>query len=277
MTSPPVVDLRDVSVWIGSHRVLEGVSFQVQRGEYAAIIGPNGAGKTTLLRVILGLIRPQEGEVRVLGRPPWRLSRKERARIGYVPQEIPAHRNFPIRVLDVVLMGRYGAIGWFRRPGREDRRRALEVLELLDIAALASVRLGDLSGGQRQRVMIARALVNHPEVLLLDEPTASLDPAMTEGLYALLARLRRDMNLTVILVSHDVGIVASFADRVACLSRRLVAHGRPAEVLTHETLECMYGSHAVAVGHGHMPHMVLPLTDHHPLQEEQEEQEEQDG
>lgn len=258
----PLVELQDVTVRFGKHIALEGVSFRVEEGQFTAIIGPNGAGKTTLLRVILGILRPDQGAVRVLGKPPWTLSRKERLALGYVPQEFPLHRHFPLRVMDVVLMGRYGALGWFRRPGPEDRRVALETLELLEIAHVANRRLSELSGGQRQRTLIARALVNRPRLLLLDEPSASLDPAMTEGLFSLLDRLRRDLALTVILVSHDVGIVASFADRVACLSRRLVAHGRPQEVLTEETLECMYGRHAAAVGHGRLPHIVLPLNEH---------------
>lgn len=263
----PVIKLQGVTVRFGRHVALEGVSFAVEEGEFAAVIGPNGAGKTTLLRVILGVIHPDEGTVEVLGKPPWELSRTERLALGYVPQEFPHRRNFPLRALDVVLMGRYGALGWIRRPGREDRRRAQEVLDLLEIAHLAERNLSELSGGERQRVFIARALVNHPRILLLDEPSASLDPAMTEGLFMLLARLRRELRLTVILVSHDVGIVASYADRVACLARTLVAHGRPQEVLTEETLECMYGKHAAAVGHGHVPHIVLPLSEHRKDQE----------
>ncbi len=262
MPVQPLVELRDVTVRFGHHVALEGVSFRVEEGQFTAIIGPNGAGKTTLLRVILGVLRPDEGEVRVLGRPPWKLTRQERLAIGYVPQEFPRHRHFPLRVLDVVLMGRYGALGWFRRPGPADRKEAMEVLKLLEIAHLARRRLADLSGGERQRVFIGRALVNRPRLLLLDEPSASLDPAMTEGLFALLERLRKELHLTVLLVSHDVGIVASFADRVACLARRLVAHGRPQEVLTGANLECMYGRHAAAVGHGHLPHIVLPLSEH---------------
>ncbi len=262
MPALPLVELRDVTVRFGAHVALERVSFRVEEGQFTAIIGPNGAGKTTLLRVILGILRPEEGEVRVLGKPPWKLTRKERLDLGYVPQEFPRHRHFPLRVMDVVLMGRYGALGWFRRPGADDRRRALEILKLLEIDHLAHRRLAELSGGERQRAFIARALINRPRLLLLDEPSASLDPAMTEGLFALLRRLQKELGLTVLLVSHDVGIVASFADRVACLARRLVAHGRPQEVLTEANLECMYGRHAAAVGHGQLPHIVLPLSEH---------------
>jgi len=241
---------------------LEKVNFRVEEGTFTAIIGPNGAGKTTLLRVILGILRPEAGEVWVLGKPPWKLTRKERLNLGYVPQEIPRHRHFPLRVMDVVLMGRYGALGWFQRPGADDRKRAREILELLGIAHLENRQLAELSGGERQRTFIARALMNRPRLLLLDEPSASLDSAMTEGLFALLQRLKKELGLTILLVSHDVGIVASFVDRVACLARRLVAHGRPQEVLTEANLECMYGRHAAALGHGLLPHIVLPLSEH---------------
>lgn len=264
MKSTPMIEVQNVSLRMGSQWVLENVSFTVRPGEFLTILGPNGAGKTTLLRVILGLIRPQEGRVFVFGKLSWELSRQERTRIGYVPQGVPSHRHFPILVQDVVLMGRFGALGWGKRPTQQDRERVKQVLDLLGIRSLASRSFQELSGGQRQRVMIARALINHPDLLLLDEPTASLDPSMTEDFYTLLKRLQRDLRLTVVMVSHDIGMVATFADRVACLARRLVAHGRPEKVLSKETLECMYGFHTMAVGHGSFPHMILPLQDHHP-------------
>lgn len=254
-----VVGFRRVWVELGGHVVLEDVTLSVAAGEFVSVVGPNGAGKTTLLRVILGLVRPLRGEVRVFGRPPWALG-KERARIGYVPQLEEIDPRFPLRVLDVVLMGRYGALGWGRRPGREDRRAALRALELVGIADLADRAIGELSGGQRQRAFLARALAAEPELLLLDEPTTGVDPAASESFYELLRRIQEG-GVTVVMVTHDVGVVSRYVDKVACINRRLVVHGRPEEVVTDSALAEMYGCAALFFHHGRVPHMVVR---HHP-------------
>jgi len=255
--SEPLVELKDVTVVYGELVALREVSFAVCRGEYVAILGPNGAGKSTLIKVILGLIRPSGGEVRLFGRPPWELGFFERRKIGYVPQISELDPRFPITVYQLVLTGRYAHLGLFKRPRAKDREAARRALELAGIAELAGRRLGQLSGGERQRALIARALATEPELLILDEPTTSLDLPMTEGLYQLIGRLRGELKLTVILVSHDVGVITQRIDNIACLAGRLVAHGRPAEVLTEETLECMYGKEAVLFGHGPTPHLLV--------------------
>ena len=153
-------------------------------------------------------------------------------------------------------MGRYGQVGLVRRPGRRDREAARLALEQVGLRDLAQRQIGRLSGGQRQRVLVARALATEPELLILDEPTTGVDVGTTEGLFELLDGFHR-AGMTVIVVSHDVGVVAQHVSQVACLNRRLVAHGRPAEVLRPDVLECMYGREAALVGHGDIPHVVV--------------------
>ncbi len=261
--SQPAVELDRVTVRFGDLTVLEEVTLQVPEGAFWAILGPNGAGKTTLLRVLLGLVRPQRGVVRLFGQPPSQLRPRWRY-IGYVPQWHQVDLRFPVRVRDVVLMGRYGRIGLLRRPTRADHQAVQQALEQVGIPDLADRPLRALSGGQRQRVFLARALVNAPRLLLLDEPTAGVDAAASEGLYDLLRRLHREQGITVLLVSHDIGVVAQYVNGVACVNRRLVTHGRPEEVLTEPTLAAMYGCQAVFFHHGQAPHMVVRAEEDEP-------------
>jgi zinc transport system ATP-binding protein len=250
-----VIQLEHVHVTFQDLLVLEDVSLSVPPGDFLAIIGPNGAGKTTLLKVMLGLVRPASGSVRVFGREPWNLN-GERRRIGYVPQVLSVDVNFPVRVNEAVLMGRYGRIGLVRRPSTDDRAAARRAMERVGIADLADRPIARLSGGQRQRVFLSRALANDPDLLLLDEPTTGVDVAATESLYELLRTLHED-GITILVVSHDVGVVASYVDGVACVNRRLVAHGRPDEVLGSEELAQMYGCEAMFFHHGRAPHLVV--------------------
>jgi zinc transport system ATP-binding protein len=251
----PIVQLDQVTVAFQDVPVLDVVSLTVPPGSFLAILGPNGAGKTTLLRVILGLVRPNAGTVRVFGKQPWELD-GERSRIGYVPQVLSVDMNFPVRVDEAVLMGRYGRIGLLHKPSLEDRAPADRAVERVGIADLAGRPIARLSGGQRQRVFLARALANEPDLLLMDEPTTGVDPAAGESFYELLRQLHQS-GMTIIVVSHDVGVVASYVDGVACLNRRLVAHGLPEEVLGSEELAQMYGYDAMFFHHGHVPHLVV--------------------
>jgi ABC-type Mn2+/Zn2+ transport system ATPase subunit len=251
----PVVELSRVTVMYRDLLALEDVNLRVMAGEFLALIGPNGSGKTTLVRTALGLVDPTAGAVHLFGKVPRELSR-EWGRIGYVPQIVQLDPQFPIRVLDVALMGRYGQVGLVRRPGPRDREAAWRALERVGLADMAARQIGRLSGGQRQRMLVARALATEPELLILDEPTTSVDVGTSEGLFELLDGFHRD-GMTVIVVSHDVGVVAQHVSQVACLNRRLVAHGRPAEVLQSEVVECMYGPSAALMGHGDLPHVVV--------------------
>ena len=251
----PIIELDHVNVAYQELLVLDDVSLHVASGSFLAIIGPNGAGKTTLLQVILGLVRPASGSVRIFGKPPAELD-GERRRIGYVPQIMSVDVNFPISVREVVLMGRYGRMGLFRRPTRADQSAAAQALERVGIVNLADRPIRRLSGGQRQRVFLARALANEPDLLLLDEPTTGVDAASSEGLYELL-RVLHASGITMLVVSHDVGVVATYVEGVVCINRRLVAHGRPAEVLGSDELSKMYGCDAMFFHHGRVPHLVV--------------------
>jgi len=243
----PAIVLRGVNLALGGIPVLEDVGLEVEAGALLAILGPNGGGKSTLLRVILGLLRPDSGVVQVLGGAPERA----RGRVGYVPQVLDFDRGFPIRVHQVVAMGRLGA----RRLGRlggADHVLVREMMARVEIEDLADRAVGELSGGQLQRVLIARALVQRPAILLLDEPTASLDERMGRSVWDLFDELASDM--AVIVVSHDIGAIARSVRSVACLNRRLHAH--PSGRLTPEIVEASYGCPIDLVAHGH-PHRVL--------------------
>lgn len=248
------VELEHVFVSYGQYLVLEDISLQVRRGEFVGILGPNGAGKSTLFKVILGLIKPLSGKVRIFGKPQ---GTNGVLGIGYVPQISQIDPNFPVCVWDVVMMGRYGRIGLVRRPGREDREAVWRALERVGIKDLASRQIGQLSGGQRQRVLVARALALEPGLLLLDEPTSSMDVTVAEGFYEFLNEIRDSLELTILLVSHDVTVVSQYTDQVACLNRLLIVHGKPDEVIDQATLECMYGHGAMYFAHGDVPHMVV--------------------
>jgi len=180
-----------------------------------------------------------------------------RQRIGYVPQHSRIDSHFPIRVREVVLLGRCGKIGLTKRPSKQDYEAVAQALELVDLQDLADRQIGQLSGGQRQRVLIARALALMPDLLLLDEPTAALDVGASESFYAWLHQMHSRLKSTLVIVTHDVGVVSRYVTAVACLNRRLVAHGLPHEVLNKDTLEGMYGCEAMFFQHGDVPHMVV--------------------
>lgn len=246
--SAPAIELRGVSFSYGELPVLEGVDLAVERNDYLALLGPNGGGKTTLLRLVLGLLAPSRGSVRVLGEEPARA----RGRVGYVPQRTQFDPDFPIRVADVVRMGRLRRGRMLRPFSAPDREAAARALATVEVADLAERPIGALSGGQLQRVLIARALAVEPELLLLDEPTASLDERIGTGVWELLAELSRSM--TVVVISHDIGAISRHVRSVACLNRRLHAH--PSRELTPEMLEATYGCPVDLIAHGH-PHRVL--------------------
>lgn len=239
----PIVELKDVWLSFKGRAVLEAVNLRLDEGDYLGLIGPNGSGKSTLLRVILGLLSPDRGSVRVLGESPARA----RGRIGYVPQYTRFDAGFPVDVLDVVLMGRIGSRGLFRQPSQRDRDVALSSLDKVEMADQAGRQIGRLSGGELQRVMIARALAVEPLLLLLDEPTASLDTRVGVSVFELLKDLADE--ITLVLVSHDVGVISRYVKTVACLNRRLYYHH--SKEITQEMFEAAYGCPVDLVAHGH--------------------------
>jgi ABC-type Mn2+/Zn2+ transport system ATPase subunit len=234
--SAPAIQVEDLWFSYGRRQVLEGVSLEVPQGSFAALIGPNGAGKSTLLRLLLGIIKPQRGKISILGRRPGEQGQP----IGYVPQGIHLPKGFPISVMDVVLMGRFGNLGILRRPGASDRDRAEEALESTGMGGLRQRRFQDLSGGQQQRVLIARALVSDPCVLILDEPTAGLDPAARARFYGRVCDLQRARGLTLFCASHDVEDVAQHAQTVILLDHTVRASGPPGEVLKSQAVPAVY-------------------------------------
>ena len=254
MTPSPVIDIRDLYFAHNGQPILEGVNLSVQAGDFVAMIGPNGGGKTTLLQLMLGLLQPLQGSIRIFGRPPGQVSH----RIGYVPQNVHINTHFPVTVLDVVLMGLLKPGRRWARHGRRDRLAARRALERLEMEDAGNRRIGELSGGQRQRVFVARAIADDPEILFLDEPTANIDTRGQAGFYDLLRRLNQDT--TIIVVSHDLLVLSSYVKSVACVNRRLHYHDQ-AEI-TADMLETLYpcAPHETCqvelLAHG-LPHRVL--------------------
>ena len=231
--SSPVIVCDRLSVELGGTKVLQGVSLSVYEGDFLAVLGPNGGGKTTLLKIILGLVKPTSGTVTVFGGPPGHAA----GRIGYVPQSIFFDREFPISAWDVVMMGRLARKKLLQRYGSADRQKAAEAIEITGLSGLRNRRIGALSGGELQRVLIARALAGEPELLLLDEPTASIDPEMKSTIYDLLDRLKE--RHTIVLVTHDTGTIARHISRIACLNCTLDMHEK-GSTLSRKTFDSLY-------------------------------------
>jgi zinc transport system ATP-binding protein len=243
------VEVEDVSFAYGEVRVLDHVTLTVRAGDFLGIIGPNGSGKTTLLRLVLGLAAPHGGSVRLFGTPSagfrdWR-------RVGYVPQRLAVDAAVPATVEEVVVTGLLPARGALRRGGAAARRVA-EVLHRVGMERHRADRVGALSVGQQQRVLLGRALVVEPELLVLDEPTSGVDPEGQASFYDLLHHLNRERGVTLLLVSHDIGVVAREVSQLACLNRRLVFHGAPAGFLGDpQALSALYGTPVGLVSHRH--------------------------
>lgn len=236
------VECRDVTVFYGHRAALWGVTCRIPMGCLAAVVGPNGAGKSTLLRAIVGLVPLQRGEIWLFGR---RLA-EVRSRISYMPQRENVDWDFPLTVLDVVLMGRYGHRRLFERPRQLDYERAWEALRTVGMESYAHRQLGELSGGQQQRVFLARALAQEAELYLMDEPFAGIDAATEQVLLQTLRRLRQE-GKTVVVVHHDLPAVAALFEWVILLNLRLVAAGRVDEVLTQQHLQEAYGGRSVVL------------------------------
>ncbi len=219
----PIVEAQGLTLIRDGQPTLEDVTLRVKPGVFLGIIGPNGGGKSTLLQVFAGLLQPDSGSVRVLGLPPGEAG----AQVGYVPQETGFNLAFPIDTLAVVTMGLLGQ----KLTASQQKERAMQALRRVGIAHLAARRIGHLSGGERQRAFIARALCGNPKLLLLDEPTANLDPKAQGDIYTLLKSLQPE--ITVVLISHDISHLIGFADEVAALNRRLLHHEKlPADQIS---------------------------------------------
>ncbi len=245
----PYVELEDVEFGYGPVPVLEGIDLTVEPGDFLGIIGPNGSGKTTLIRIMLGLVQPTRGSVRLFGHSP--AAFRQWGRVGYVPQKAVLDPSLPVTVREVVATGLLPSLGLFGRIGAAQRARISEVLGHVGMETHGAARIGLLSTGQQQRVLIARALVSKPELLILDEPTGGVDPEAQTSFYALLNHLNRERDVTLILVSHDIGVVAKEVTKLACLNRRLIFHGRPRDFLSDAALTALYGPSVHVVSHDH--------------------------
>ena len=252
--SQPIIETQSLCFSYNGHPVIQDVNLKIQTGDFMAMIGPNGGGKTTLLKLMLGLLKAESGSIRIFGKPP----KEAVSRIGYVPQNIHINQNFPISSSDVVLMGKLKPGKGWSRHSKEDRRDALQVLERVGIGNYGDHRIGELSVGQKQRVFIARALITDPDILFLDEPTASIDTKGQNEFYAILKELNH--KITIIVVSHDLMVISRYVKSVACVNQRLHYHGH-AE-LTGEMIEMMYDCKieetcpVELIAHG-LPHRVL--------------------
>ncbi|MBP8949531.1 MAG: metal ABC transporter ATP-binding protein [Candidatus Promineofilum sp.] len=236
MNETHAIDITDLTVAYQDKPVLWDIDLQVPTGVLLAIVGPNGAGKTTLIKAALGLIKPVAGQTLILGAP----YAEQRRLVGYVPQRGSVDWDFPTSVLDVVMMGRYGRLGWLRRPGRADRERALEALEKVGMARFAERQISQLSGGQQQRTFLARALVQDAQVYFMDEPFQGVDATTERAIVELLKELRA-AGKSVIVVHHDLQTVTEYFDWVLLLNVRRIAAGPVGTVFTEENLRRTYG------------------------------------
>ena len=233
----PSLQLEQVSVSYDGVKVLNDITFTVQRGERIAIVGPNGAGKSTLFQVIAGMIRPSAGTLHIFGEPPGC-----HICIGYVPQRRQIDWTFPVSVADVVMMGRSGRIGLFRWPRRQDWQLVRQALRQVDMLDYAQRQIGELSGGQQQRVFLARTLAQEAELLLLDEPLTGLDAPSQQAIFAILDQVQ-EAGVTVLMATHDLDQAAAHFDRTMLLNRRIISFAPPAEALAPHNLITAYGGH----------------------------------
>lgn len=235
------IKLTNVAFAYKQRNIIEDVNLLIHKGEFASIVGPNGGGKTTLLKLILGLIKPDKGEIRIFGKPP----EKVRQQIGYMPQYAHLDMNFPATVMDVVLMGRLTKKNlWF---SKKDRAEALSAIDEVKMTPFVDTEFNELSGGQKQRILIARALCSCPDILLLDEPTANVDYQTEENLFSILKGLNSKM--TILLVSHDLGFVSKYVKSVICVNRQVVIH--PTSLMNGALIKDIYHGDLKMVRHDH--------------------------
>ncbi|HYH01541.1 MAG TPA: metal ABC transporter ATP-binding protein [Bacillota bacterium] len=251
-----LIHLDRVSLGYPGTIALSEVSFTVQRGEFVGVIGPNGSGKSTLIKGLLGLIPIYRGTLELFGECPSKI-KPYRAKIGYVPQKNKNEAKFPVTVKEVVMMGLYAQIGWFKRPVPRHWEEVERSLQLVEMASFANHPFSQLSGGQQQRVIIARALVARPELLILDEPTSAVDITAQAGILEILERLNREAGITILMVTHDINEIVHFCDKVLLLNKKLCGFGAPDQVLTKERLAPVYGSRVFIYHHNGHPHFLV--------------------
>ena len=245
----PIFDVKGVSFAINGQKILSGVSFEIFNAQYIAIIGPNGGGKTTLIRLLLGLEKQTAGEIRLYGKKIKDF--REWEKIGYVPQRASLiDENFPATVQDIVNMGRISKRGLFSGLSVEDKNAVEDAMMKMDVLNLKNKMVGTLSGGQRQRVMIARALASKPEILILDEPNTGVDMVSQKSFYSLLAKLNKEENITILFITHDIGVIADDIGRLFTINQKATICNNPKELLGCDDMTALYGIEAHLI-HNH--------------------------
>ncbi len=234
-----ILSVENLCVKANGHHLIENITFSVEKGSIVAIIGPNGAGKTTLVKTLLGLVPAAAGTVSFFGGPPNKNS--FHSRVGYVPQSLDFDRTIPLTVSELLGFNVPPIYTFHMVRKQSEKEHVEELLGRVGAQGLSQRKVGSLSGGELQRVMIAKAIVNDPEILILDEPASGVDIEGQERFYDLVQRLNKEKGLTVILISHDLNIVYRYADNVLCLNRKLICTGKPAEALTDDVIKSVYG------------------------------------
>lgn len=240
--SKPVLELKDVTVNFGTEVILDSISFSVKRGERLAVVGPNGAGKSTLFKIITGIIRPNSGRILVYGNRPL-----AHICIAYVPQASMIDWNFPVTVYDVVMMGRIGKIGFFKRPSRLDREKVVNALDFVKMKDFAERQIGMLSGGQRQRVFLARAIAQDAELLLLDEPLSGLDVGSKQDIYRIIRFLSVEKRVTILVSTHNLNAAGENFPKIMLLNKKIVVIGTKREVMKTDHLLNTFGGHLAVI------------------------------
>jgi len=245
----PIFDVKKLSFSVGGLEILSDISMEIFEGEYIAIIGPNGGGKTTLIRILLGLEKPTTGKLKIFGKKYENF--KEWHKIGYVPQRASlVDENFPATVEDIVSMGRVAKRRFFGRITQEDKAAVEDAMKKMDVLRLKDKMVGRLSGGQRQRVMIARALASHPKILILDEPNTGVDVVSQQRFYALLSKLNKEENITILFITHDIGVIVDDIQRVFTINQKATICNNPKEAMSCEEMSSLYGMDAHLI-HNH--------------------------
>jgi len=244
-----IFDVKNLSFIANGQKILSNISFEIFKGEYIAIIGPNGGGKTTLIRILLGLNQPSSGTINLFGKKLKEF--KEWHKIGYVPQRAShVDVNFPATVLDIVNMGLTSKKRFFSKTKNEDKRAVEDAMIKMDIFDLKNKMVGTLSGGQRQRVMIARALASNPEILILDEPNTGVDMVSQKRFYALLSKLNKEDKITILFITHDIGVIADDIGRMFTINQKAIICNDPKKILSCEDMSKLYGIDAHLI-HNH--------------------------
>jgi len=245
----PIFDVKNLNFNIREQKILTDISFEIFNGEYVAIIGPNGGGKTTLIRMLLGLDKPTSGKIKIFSKEIKRF--QDWHKIGYVPQRASlVDSSFPATVLDIVNMGRIAKRKLFSSATKEDRDAVEDAMKKMDICDLKQKMVGTLSGGQRQRVMIARALASKPEVLILDEPNTGVDAKSQRNFYKLLSKLNKEEGITIIFITHDIGVIADDIGRLFTINQKAIICNDPKKAMSCEDMSKLYGIDAHLI-HNH--------------------------